>query len=469
MLIKFKSQHVRKIIWGLICLIVPAFVLWGGLSYLASRDKDLAGKIENHRIKQQEFAQYIRLAEVATLFQSPQGRPILNAEQIKSKAWQFYLLLWKAKKENIQVNDEKVIEELRTIFTRDGVFDRDWYFALMKRRRIHPREFEEYLRKSLIIGNLFDTYVAEDIPEEEVLDAYKKEHEKAKVAYIKIPYEEFSVPQDVSDEKIEEFYTAHKAQFKEEAKIKLKYILIPEEEFSSRKEILPQALKKTRHIDSLAETLSQDIKETDFLTLNSPIEGLGWEPELIRAAFEAPLRSLSRVYQIKTGYVIFEKIAKKNAHIPALAEVKKAVTEAFAKSFQKEQAQTYADTLLKEIETKKIQDIRVFGKREKSEYGESEYFKFYDYVQGVGLYVNVNEAIFAAEEGEIIPESFSLPKATYLIQVQEKTQYDPDAFSEKKEEYRRKISDQKFMVNQIKFLNQLQQEFNLKIYSNLQQ
>ncbi|MBN2483529.1 MAG: SurA N-terminal domain-containing protein [Candidatus Omnitrophica bacterium] len=469
MLIRFKSHHTRKILWALIGVIVPAFMLWGGLSYFNSRSKDLAGKIENHRISQQELAKYLRLTQVGLLFQSPEAARSLTPEQIRSKTWQMYLFLWKAKKDKITVTDQEVVDALAGIFVRNGSFDRDWYFSILKRRRINPREFEEYIRASIIIDKLIAKYVAESPSEEEVLDLYKKENEKAKIDYLMVGYDKFPAPQEVTDEQVHKFYEENKIQFKQAPQMKLNYVLLEKERFTELKEKLIPLLKKSEHLEGFAKELGIKVNTTGYLTANSPIEGIGWEPNLVRAAFEAPLHSISPVYEIASGYVIFEKTEAKDSRIPPVSEIKNVVIEQYRTDSQKRQAQKYIEEILKEISEKKISDLATFAKGELVQYGESEYFKFYDYIPEVGLYSNVNEAIFSAQPGEIIKEVFSLPKAAYLVQLKEIVKYDPETFEKEKEEYRERISRQKFMVNQIKFLNQLQQESNLRIYVNPQQ
>lgn len=458
MLTKFKTRHIKRILWVLVIVIVPAFVLWGSISFFSARRKSIIGKIENHFIKREEFFPYIQLARIHLLI--TQGRNF-NYSQLESQAWQFYILLWKAKKEGVKVTDEEVIREIKKIFGGEK-FDKESYFISLKENlRIEPRAFEEYIRRRLIIKKLLKI----EVRDEEILELYKKDKEKAKISYLFIPYSHFKkfTPKE---EELKEFYQKNKALFKEEPKVKIRYLLFSKEDYKKIKNEIEKLRKRVKTIKELSKKLNREYKESGYLGLNSPIEEIGWQPHLVKIAFSLPKNSLSKVISIEKGYVILEKVDEKREYIPPFDEIKEKVKEKFIEEEARKKAEKLGEKLLEKIKEKNITDLKGLAQSYKLEYKETDFFKYYDYIEGVGLDKELSEKIFSTKKGEIIPQIFSLAKGVYIIKIEDFIPIDKKKFLKEKEKYRKKIYLQKELIEEIKFFNQLLKELNIKILSS---
>ncbi|MCD6228321.1 MAG: SurA N-terminal domain-containing protein [Candidatus Omnitrophica bacterium] len=471
MLVKFKRRQIKQVIWVLIFFVIPAFILWGSISYLTTRRKTAVGELKGHLITAQEFSSYVELAKILYLLNYGYSYPAkVSPPQIESQAWQFYLLLKKAKEDKIYVSDEEVIQKIKEIFSSRGKFDKNWYFRVLKfRLRMNPRAFEESLRKILVIEKVWDKYIKVEVKDEEVLDLYKKDNQKAKIGYILIPYERMEKEIKINKEEVKKFYEENKDLFKEEPKVKIRYLFITQQKYSKIKEKLRKELRKTKDIIALSKKINLPYKETKLITASSPIEGIGWAPQVLKTAFSIPKNSLSKILAINNGFIVFEKIDEKSVRIPPFEEVRDKAEKLLKKNKQREYTKKLGEKIIKEIGEKKINDLKVIAKNYNLEYKETKPFRYYDYIEGVGLSKDLAEAVFRGKKGEIIPETFLLPKGCYIVQIKEIIEIDKKKFEEEKQKYKEKIITQKEFIQRLKFLSQLEEEFDLKIYSKPQQ
>ncbi|UCC94816.1 MAG: SurA N-terminal domain-containing protein, partial [Candidatus Omnitrophota bacterium] len=212
MLTKFRTHHIKRILWALIAIIVPAFVLWGGLSYLKGDKKDVVAEIENRKITRSILNNYRKMAQLHFRLIIPQEEQYkITPQTITNQAWQFLLLLWKAEKEKVTVSDQEVVNLINERFSRNGRFDNDAYVRFLHYGfRIKPRTFEEYLRNFMVVDKLLDQYIQIDITDQDLREAFRKGTQEAKISYVFIPYEKFKEDINITPQEIEEFYNEHK-------------------------------------------------------------------------------------------------------------------------------------------------------------------------------------------------------------------------------------------------------------------
>ena len=462
MLTKFKTRHIKRILGVLVIIIIPAFILWGSLTYLSSRKKGILGKIENHTIRRNEFSPYIDMARLHLLLTI--GRNF-GYPQIEAQAWRLYLLLWKVKKEKITVTDEEVIKRIREMFGSEK-FDQERYLRFLRYRlRVDPRKFEEYVRRMLMIEKLWNKLIKIRVSEEEVLELYKKENQKAKISFLFIPYNKFK-KQEVKEEEIKSYYQKNKVLFKQKPKVKIRYILLSQNDYERMKEKLAKLMRKAKSIKELSKKMNLNYNESDYLTLNTPIEGIGWEPNLVRIAFSLPLGRLSQLLRINENYIILEKIEEKKEYIPSYEEIKEKVKEKFIKEKTQKETEKFAKKILSKIQEKGIRDFKELAKDYKLEYKESNYFKYYDYIEGVGLDNKLNKKIFSSSKGVVLSQPFLSNHGVYIIKVEDITPIQKEKFLKEKDKYKEKIYLQKEIIEKIKLFARLEKEFNLQIFNS---
>ena len=92
------------------------------------------------------------------------------------------------------------------------------------------------------------------------------------------------------------------------------------------------------------------------------------------------------------------------------------------------------------------------------EFKETDYFTYFDYIEGLGLDRNVSEMVFSLDKDQIHPEALSLENGVYIIKLLELTPVDESLFVEKKDEYVKKLEQSnkysyKVMAKAVSFAN----------------
>ena len=225
MLKAFRNKNVTKmVLWGILILILPAFVLWGTGNTGRSRDKGptFAGTIEGKKVTFDEFAKSltsIRCKIILNYFGQPQLLDSLldNQAFIGKLAWGRLLMLKEAGKEGIKVPDQEVISYIRShpIFLRNGQFDDKIYSYILRRNiGLEPRTFEEIIRQNIEIKRLNDILTKDvRVSEEDAVGSYMKENGKFRLSYAFFPSDSFIDKAAVSDEAAKAYYDSHLGQF----------------------------------------------------------------------------------------------------------------------------------------------------------------------------------------------------------------------------------------------------------------
>lgn len=170
MLKTFRNKKVAKmVLWGLLILIMPAFVLWGtgSMRNSASRGPKFAGIIDNKKISFDALADSItaiRCQIFLNYYAQPEvmNQLMKNTELIGKMAWDRLLMASEAKNRRIEVKTGELVEYIRShpIFLRDGKFDEKIYAYILRNNvRLEPRSFEEIVRENLEIKKLNEDIV----------------------------------------------------------------------------------------------------------------------------------------------------------------------------------------------------------------------------------------------------------------------------------------------------------------------
>ncbi|MEI8350534.1 MAG: SurA N-terminal domain-containing protein [Candidatus Omnitrophota bacterium] len=466
MLSKFRTQHIKKIIWGLVIVIVPAFVLWGAISYIKERKDQTIGKIAGRPITMTDFSYYINMAKLYFSFvPMPDKSKKITTQDILFKAKQYMLLLWKARREKISVSDKEVVDMIKKIkvFARDGTFDVGYYNRFLRYNRIDARTFEEYIRDSLIVDKLYDTLIKTTVNIRDSKRLYRRETQQAKISYLYFPYDKFKLTTPASAQELENFYQKEKNLFREEPKVKIKYVVLPSADETTPKAL--EALKKIKTIDELKNLFALNIKETDFIGLRDPIEGLGWQPTVNRFAFALTKKRVSPAFETENGYVIIEKIDEKESFIPPLADIKSKVEEKLKDYKAKETATTLAKTILAKVSAAKDKNLKKIADQEKAEYKETGNFKYYDYIEGVGLSEKLSKVIFSLKKNTFYPYPILLDKGAYIVELKDISSVDMKDYEAKEGTYFERVRQTNELMARIKLLSQLEKEAQFRFYN----
>jgi len=469
MLNAIRGKHAKKILWVIAGAVITAFILSGASSFLEKKGVGAIAEIRGQKVTIPNFKYYIDLARLDfILFANINNETkAVTSEAIIDKAGIYYRLLWKAKEEGIEVSDEEVMHWINRNFSPRGKFDQASYQQYIKHisrnfnLTLTTRSFEEQIRKLILIDKLWETLPEVSIGDEEVRLLYAVENQKAKITYLFIPYEKFRVDVGIKPNEIEKFYQSNKAFFQREPAVNIEYVLIPKDDTVSFKEL--DNLAKLKTLDELKEKTSFETKQTGFIKKDSLINEVGWKQEITQRAFGLKINQISPPIDLGRSFIIVGKEDERQAFIPSLGEIEAEVKEALIDSRAKEEAKRFSSDLLKEINEKETNDLSKFANKNNVELKDTDFFKYYDYIEGLGLDNRVSEIVFSLEVDAVHSEIVALDKGVYILQLKEKTSIDEADFQAKRENYHDRIGERKLFIEKLKFIAKLNQEIILKL------
>lgn len=351
MLLKFfrKRKNMRRIMWALAILIIPAFVIWGaGTSDKDKSNKpDYAGKLFGKKISYDDYNNMWNVARDYAVKSFGNNVPV---EYISQMAWSRLILITEAKREKLTATDQEVIENIASfqIFHRNGSFDKKLYKSMLQD---NARSFEEKLRDDILLSKLKDKVTSSvKINDEDAKNEYTKKFEKIKSSYAFIPFSESEKDVQYTNPGLLDFYEKNKESFKKAEQINVKYIEIPLQNPAAQ-ELAYKVLDQVNLKNSLEEPAKEnslEIKETGFFSANEEIPVIGWSYELTNSGFELKKNQINNAL-IKTekALYIIQLKEKKEPYIPDYAKV----TDSVKKAFIKEESI--------KISQKKSEDIRL--------------------------------------------------------------------------------------------------------------
>ncbi|MDD4294024.1 MAG: SurA N-terminal domain-containing protein [Candidatus Omnitrophica bacterium] len=468
MLEKIRNTHLKKILWAITIFIIITFAFFGAPSLFVSDSP--VGKIQNKKIKLSEFRHYTDLAQIHYVLNAPSDDELkVSAQDITSKAWELYLILFQADKEKYTAFDEEVVGYVRQMFSRNGKFSEQLYHGFLQRvlprygLNISPRDFEEAIRKFIIVQRYIDNNVKTTITDDEIMAEYKKDNSKIKINYSIIPYDKFLTDINVTDDEINNIYETEKNTFIKAPTVKFKYIAIEKDSplLDKLKTFSPKDIKE---ISGISEDFLE-IKETDFLTDHDPIIGIGWQPEVIKKVFTLKNGEVFGPINLDKQVIYVEKVTDKASYMPQKKDVTDEIIARIKIRKALAMAKKEAEDFLKELNEQDGQDLYKLAKDKGIEVKQTDYFKYFDYIEGIGLDAAVSDKLFKLQKGQIYKEPFMLRDGAYMIQLADMTEVDTKEYNEVKENYSSFVANKKFFLEKLKLIYRLEQKYKLEIYA----
>ncbi|MBD3245552.1 MAG: hypothetical protein GF333_00895 [Candidatus Omnitrophica bacterium] len=462
MLYKFRN-YIKHIGSVLVVIVIAVFVFWGALSYMRRGEVDTVGTIGGHEITRTEFQEYYRMAQLHYDLVVPrEQRMTVTPQNIYSKAWEFLLILWKARQEQIKISDQEVVDMIQLLFYQNREFDPQQYERFVRRNLgMEPRLFEEYIRKFIKIQKVEEEYIDVEIAKKEVRELFRKDTQKAKIAYLILPYDEYKENLTASPAEIKEFYEKHQPQFEQEAKVKIRYLVLNEDTPNYRQ--ILQESQQVETLTALSENHPVEIQETGYIGINDPLAGMGWQQAVNRIAFQLEMNAISPPLRLQDDTVLIQKTGAQPAAIPPLEEIRAEVKEKVIHAKAVEKVADEANQLLAKLKEEKQPNLPRQAEPPQRRFQETDFFGYHDYIEGVGLDEHVSEIVFSLKPEEIHDEPLMLMKGAYIIQLRELTPFAQDAFKEQREEYESTLFRQKYLAAKTEMLASLQQDADLAI------
>lgn len=378
----FRKKIVSKIIlWGLLILILPAFVMWGNASISRTKEKGprYAGFIDNKKVSFEELdgaLAGVRSQIILNYFNQPKILDAFfgNNPLLAKIAWDRLIMLSEAKKLKIKITDKDVIKFIQThpLFVRSGRFD-DKFYAYILRNNIglEPRAFEEMVRENISIQKLAAVLAGDlKVSDKEIADEYQKEYGKLKIEYLFIEQNGFLGKVKIEEADVKDFYEKNKddliiksnlkgavpdrpATFDEARETIEKRLKEAEAVKRSSKEggdiykeVVEEMAKKGEAFDKAALRFGYAVKETPFFSRTDTLDNLGAARIIAEAAAGLKDFEISKPVETNNGVIIFQVVERQIADEEKFKKEK----EEYAKKVQEMKSNLLMEDWLKKAE-----------------------------------------------------------------------------------------------------------------------
>jgi len=310
-------RHKAWLQWSLV-LVVLAFIIFYIPDFLSSPATDASAgdtiaSVEGHAITSGEFRRtyQAQLDAYRSAYGGQMNDQLLKQlgidQQILQQMVDEQASIAEASRLGIDVSDEEVRQRIFAIpaFQENGRFIGDArYQQLLRMQRppLAPADFEEGIRKTLVIEKLRASLTSWlSIPDTELEQEYRRRNDKVKLAVVSFVADKFRGQVAATDQDVAAHFDAHKDDFKIPEKRKVRYLLIDLDAVRA-KVVVPPADVERAYNDNLAQYSTPDQVRASHILLRTE----GKDEAAVKAKAEELLK------QARAG-ADFAELAKKNS------------------------------------------------------------------------------------------------------------------------------------------------------------
>lgn len=459
-----KKKVMKRILWVLAILIIPAFVLWGSGSLSKKREYPYKyiGTINDKKVTVEDFVKSskdIQTSLFINYFNQPKVLEKIQNDRglLNRLAWENLMIKRATEKSKVTVSNKEVVGFItrHPLFLRGEVFDETLYkYILRNTLGTTPRAFEENVRDFLVTLKYKSSIIENvKISPDEVLRAYKNEFEKAGIYYLLIDKASFKERVKAAPREIDALYEKNKETLRTPEKIIVQYIAFPHKEEDSKekmlgflKEVYDKLNARPGDMEKSAFSLNLTVKETIPFSQDELISGLEGSKDLSKVCFRLkPMVDMLPIIaeeEVGTSYIIRVK-----ERIPSRVKSKEKVSAYLANMIKDEKALKLARKEAQSIyEYTKIHGVSLkdAAKIYNLELHKTGLISRFDYIAEIGeSYKPIDIAFTLKREG--ISKPIEVRKGFAIIEPFELQFIDKGKFEKEKEEYRNKVFSAKKM------------------------
>ncbi len=468
-------KHLRKNMKLVMWMVLVAFVLWGGGSFVASRSQTslVVGKVFGKKVLYNHYVvAWEACRNQAMMMYGDKFHQVAEYLNLEKEAWDRIILLKEAKRRKVKVPDKEVIEKIRNMplfQSSQGTFAPDMYERIITYYlKTQPRNFEEQIRQSLVITSLRDSIMDEvTITDEELLEEYKNLNEKIKVEYIEVDPKNFKSQVSLNQELVQNYYNKNRQDFKVAEQVNVDYVTL-EKETQDIEDLVDKVLiflDEEPDLKKCANEFKLPLKSTGFFSQNEKISDIGWSLQFSQAAFALEEGQISRAISTPTAYYFIELKKKRSSFIPKFEEIKEKVKEIVINQKAKELARNQAAEILskikEELKTQQVGFAKIIEKLN-LQIKQTEFFTRAGFISELGYIKEFAEASFNLEMGSV-SELINGSDKIYILSPKEKQPIDTGKFEEEKQDFAKKALSRKKLEHFIEWFNELKKKANLQV------
>jgi len=477
-----KKGVMKKILWVIAIIIILSFGVFGTATSLSRRNTaaNYAGIIFNRKVSFREFENaYLHARQQAVLRYGENFQKIQQFIDLEAEAWDRLILVQEAKKRKIRVSDPEVIQTIQELpfFKTNGTFDQEVYQRLLRYVfQSFPRDFEEGIRESILFQKLYEqeTFLT-DVTEEELQEIYQKENEKVQISYVLWANDDYTKDVQISPAQAEEFYAQNKESFRRPETINVEYLALEfpanatqeqENTISVQADKINEDLKNSLDLKTIAEKYQLQVKESGFFSQEQPPTNLGWSFNVLKKIFTMSVGETSPMIKTSNGYCTLKVKEKRDSYLPDFSEIVSEVEQSLkikeAQKIAKAKAEENRLKIQEILQTNPEKDFAAIIKEMNLSSQQTPVFNRGQYLPGIGISKEFQEAAFALKEKGEISSVVETPKGYCLLHLDSYSAIDAEKYEKEKEGFRKTLLDLKKSQSFSQFIAKLRIKANLK-------
>lgn len=251
MLQAIRDRVTGWIAWIIIGLIGITFALWGIDWYLKRDAQIFAARVNGVEIPVNEFRRaYQQRRDQIRASQGENFNPdSINEAALKKRVLdqlvEEELLVQAAVEAGFTISDALLAARIHAIpdFNLDGEFSPERYKAILARQGMNTAQFEQRLRRSLLISQLVSGISnTVPVPSSATDNAIRLFDQSRDLRYVTVPVQSFVGKVEVTDEQVRNYYDSNLAQFIEPEAVRLAYLELQLEDISKEITVEEDAL-----------------------------------------------------------------------------------------------------------------------------------------------------------------------------------------------------------------------------------
>ncbi len=294
-----------------VALITIPFALWGIQAYLGDEGKQYAAKVNGDEISPREFDFNYKqkLGELTRRFgdQLPFSYDEIKS-QVLDQMINTRLLEKETYSEGYRISDASLKYNLKELFSRNGVFDRELYESVLVSRGRTSTQFEFDLRDELRVQQMQNGLaLSAVVTDAEVRRLAELDLQTRDIHLLIYKANNYSTDITVSDDEITAYYRSNIEQYMTPEKVSVDYIELTSENLAKDIDVDEQQVKAL-YQDYKAQIVLQEERKARHILLK-----IGTTPETERDAVNAKMQQIQQ--ELKQGKS-FAELAKKYSQDP---------------------------------------------------------------------------------------------------------------------------------------------------------
>ncbi|WP_028448820.1 SurA N-terminal domain-containing protein [Chitinibacter tainanensis] len=297
------NKTAVQVILGMISVGLVVGIGFSGYEAMSQGDNYLA-KVGKTPITQRELAEAIGNQAIPN-----EMKPMVVEQLVRQ-----HLLSEQANKLRLTVPDAVLRDAIAAIpaFQVDGKFDAKRYQELLASQQMSPAQFEEKVKKDLVLRQLMDGLMQTGFASNAQLQRLNQlMGEKREVNQVVLAPAQYLAQATASGAEIKQYYDSNLAKFKAPEQVKLEYVILSQSDLAATQAVSEEEIQK--YFEAHKSELAKEERKVSHILLNAPKDMKADEKAKVRQQAEQILAEL------KANPARFAELAKAKSQDPGSA------------------------------------------------------------------------------------------------------------------------------------------------------